>query len=70
MSYEGKYQSVRTLAGAFIRGLGATVSLTGVRDLRPFPGTRMDAAEALRGDWERLGGDMRSAVRKVNAARR
>jgi hypothetical protein len=65
MSQQSKFQSVRTVAGAFFSGLGATVSVAGIADHHPFPGTCKGAAEALRSDWERLGGDMRSAVGKT-----
>lgn len=55
----------RYVALGFITGLGQMVSIHGTADARPFPGTRRSEAEALRGDWIKLGGDMRSAVRTV-----
>ena len=46
----------------FVTGLAQMVTITGFRDSRPFPGTGKTAAEALRSDWEKLGGDMRRAA--------
>lgn len=53
----------RFLARSFVSGLAQAVSVTGVvRIDRPFPSSHGTASDALRGDWEKLGGDMRKAV--------
>jgi hypothetical protein len=59
----------RYLREGFATGLADMVSVAVRPDTRPFPGTRRLAAEALRGDWERLGGDMRKAVTRVASNR-
>jgi hypothetical protein len=48
-----------------VRGLADMVSIVPRRDPRPYPGVHRSAAEALRSDWVKLGGDMRAAARKV-----
>jgi hypothetical protein len=59
----------RYLQRGFVTGLADIVSVVGPTRHRPFPGTYKTAAEALGGDWERLGGDMRKAVDQVKTAR-
>ncbi len=54
-----------SFASGFVTGLAQAVSVTGAPGAHRFPRTDRTAAEALRGDWERLGGDMRRAVDKA-----
>jgi hypothetical protein len=58
------------LVGAFVCALGQLTSLDGSPSRDAWPDTRRTPAEALRGDWERLGGDMRRAARKALAVER
>lgn len=44
----------------------AQMGSLGYSDVRE-PAPRKTATEALRGDWERLGGDMERAIEKVKA---
>jgi hypothetical protein len=55
----------RVFAIGFVTGLAQAVSVTGAPSSHKFPRTDRSAAEALRGDWERLGKDMRRAVEKA-----
>jgi len=50
---------------AAVKGMANVVSVSGVKDPRPFPGTNRSSADALKGDWEKLGIDMRRAAHKV-----
>ncbi len=59
----------RRLQEGFLSGLADIVSVMGPPGRRPLPGAGRTAADALRGDWERLGGDMRKAVDQVKTAR-
>ncbi len=54
----------------FVAGLAQMVSVSGVSDRRPFPGTKQSAAEALGSDWKKLGGDMRRAASKAPLGKR
>jgi len=55
----------RRLAASFTHALGQISTLVGPAPRMPYPDTRRTAAQALQGDWERLGGDMRKAAAKV-----
>lgn len=57
--------SGQRLASGFVTGLAAAVSITGVGASHQLPRTDRSPADALRGDWERLGGDMRRAVERT-----
>ncbi len=59
----------RYLREGFATGLADMVSVAIRPDTRPFPGTRRSAADSFRGDWERLGGDMRKAITRVATTR-
>ncbi|TAH67436.1 MAG: hypothetical protein EWM45_07810 [Rhodopseudomonas palustris] len=60
-------KTIRAAAGrvadSFVQGIAQMGTLTMSERRKPAP--RKTAAEALRGDWARLGGDMERAVRKV-----
>ncbi len=56
--------------GGFAAGLARMVSVSGVSNHRPFPGTKQSAAEALGSDWKKLGGDMRRAASAVSLGKR
>ena len=63
--------SGRAIARGFVPGLSQAVSVTGATGSRSYPATHRSAAEALQGDWDRLGRDMRHAVgRTVPSAKR
>jgi hypothetical protein len=59
---------VRDIAAGFVHGLGQMVSVKGVPARRAFPDTRRSPADALKGDWDKLGQDMRRAARTVAAS--
>lgn len=68
---------LRLMQPAFWRGVGRVLDLTGgasVRLERPGPSPAERDARALAGDWAKVGGDMRRAIRRVaaevNAVRR
>lgn len=46
---------------AFLEGLAATLDIAGASRLRSHVRSR-DAATALKGDWERIGRDMTTAI--------
>lgn len=48
-------------------GLGTLAALAGGQSLLKYPDTHRTAGQALKGDWDRLGGDMRRASNKVMA---
>jgi hypothetical protein len=62
-------QASRNIQAGFTAGLSDMISIVGYSENRPFPGTHRSDADALRGDWEKLGGDMRKAVDRVSQAR-
>jgi len=53
------------LVTGFTTGLAQAVSNTGYASRRSFPAVGRSSADALRGDWVKLGGDMRKAAAKV-----
>lgn len=54
----------RFVATGFALGLSQMVNVWGAPTYRP--PVHRTAADALRGDWEKLGGDMRKAVETVS----
>lgn len=52
---------------AIQHGLSQLSSVASPPPRHRFPPTDRSAADALRGDWDKLGGDMRRAVDKVTA---
>jgi hypothetical protein len=48
----------------FVDSLAQAISITGTGPRHKFPPMRTPS-EALKGDWDKLGGDMRRAVDKV-----
>ena len=63
-SAKSKRNTLAGIARGFAHGLGQAVSVTGGSARLAFPNTSRSAAEALQGDWNKLGGDMRRAVAK------
>jgi len=55
----------KTFVANFANGLAQVVSTAGYSSRRTFPAVGRSSAEALRGDWIKLGGDMRRAANKV-----
>ena len=58
----GRPLNLSPMVTGFSRGLAQAV--TGGASHRTYPAAR-DAAEALRGDWIKLGGDMRHVVARL-----
>jgi hypothetical protein len=56
---------VKGAARGFIHGLGQLVSIGASTPRIAFPDTKRSPAEALKGDWDKLGGDMKRAATKV-----
>ncbi len=50
----------------FVTGLAQATSIVGLHPVRSFPPQRT-AAQALGGDWEKLGGDFQRAMAKATA---
>lgn len=59
----------RAIGRSFARGIGDCVTLAGEPRARPFPATQRSPSDALRKDWEKLGGDMDRATDKVREPR-
>ena len=64
LSLRSRHDRGLALAEGFSRGLAQAVS--GGAPHKSFPRVRTPA-EALKGDWVKLGGDMREAVERVRA---
>lgn len=65
-----RFKTGSEFAHSFVAGLADMITFGPRHDPRPFPGTGRTDAEALKGDWDKLGGDMRRAVNKVAGAKR
>ena len=59
-----KGRRLEVVFAGFVHGIGQAVTVTGGKSRYAFPEPRTPA-EALKGDWDKLGGDMRQAVSKV-----
>jgi hypothetical protein len=56
-------RSGSSLFAGFAHGLAQMGSLGSVGPLTSFPNT--DAADAIKGDWQRVGGDLQDGFKKV-----
>ncbi len=50
----------------FVTGLAQATSIVGLHPVRPVP-TQRTPAQALGGDWEKIGGDFQRAMAKATA---
>ncbi len=65
MSSKPMKNRTRAFVAGFSTGLAQAVSNTGGGSYHRFPAVGRSAAEAFRGDWSKLGSDMKKATSKV-----
>lgn len=59
----------RAIGSGFVNGMAQVVSVRGATTLHHVPALR-SSADAFRGDWEKLGGDMHKAAGRVTSGPR